>query len=297
MLHKLIMGTMPHLPRSVMRFFAKKYIAGETLEDELAELRKLAAEGFPGIFDILGEGSTTEQLARAAAQQYMRGATAVADAGLDTYISIKPTHLGLTSSESLALELYSEVAQHCAARQLLMRVEMEDHTTTTATLRIFEALRAKFDNVGIVLQARLFRTLDDIEQLAPGHLDVRMVKGIYLEPADIAHTSPEAITQAFLHCCRRLLERGDVRLRLATHDEAMSVELIRLLKEFEVASDGYEFQVLLGVQAPLWVKWKQAGHVVRVYVPYGPEWREYSQRRLRHNPQLLKAVMRDLLPI
>jgi proline dehydrogenase len=297
MLHKLLIGTMPFVPRPLMRRIAGRYIAGESLHEALDRLKSLAAEGFPGIFDILGEGSSTEEHARAAAAAYKLGATALARESLDAYVSIKPTHLGLQTSRALALELYWDVLAHCAALGIFVRVEMEDHPTTDATLSIFEDLRREFSNVGIVLQARLLRTLDDIAKLAPGALDVRMVKGIYLEPASIAHTAPGPIREAFVTACRRLLERGDVRLRLATHDEQLGGELIGLLEEFEVRREDYEFQVLLGVQRQLWTRWQAAGHRVRVYVPFGPEWREYSLRRLRHNPDLLKAIVRDLLPI
>lgn len=298
MLHKLLIGTLPLLPRPLMRHFAGKYIAGETLEEELAKLRDLAMQGFPGILDILGEGSSDEGHAREAANAYKQAARAIASAGLDSYVSVKPTHFGLLESEDSALELYRELASECRDLGLFLRVEMEDHPTTDATLRIYEALRGEFGNqVGIVLQARLFRTLKDIDQLAPGPLDVRLVKGIYLEPAEIAHTDHGAISQAYLDCARRLLDRGDVQLRLATHDEPMAHHLLELVKEFDLPADRFEFQVLLGVQEPLWHKWKAAGHTVRVYVPYGPDWREYSQRRLRHNPELFKAVVRDVLPI
>ncbi len=267
MLTQLFIGAMPLVPGPIMRRIAGRYIAGET------------------------------QHARAAAAAYARGAEALASRGLDAYISVKPTHMGLTADEEeLPLELYSMLAERCAELGVFLRVEMEDHPTTDATLRIFEKLRARFDNVGIVLQARLLRTLDDIAKLAPGPLDVRMVKGIYLEPASIAHTEPRAISRAFVECCRALLERGSVRLRLATHDEKMGIELVELVREFGLSKDEYEFQVLLGVQEQLWTMWQSAGHPVRVYVPFGPEWRSYSQRRLRKNPDLFRAVMRDLMP-
>lgn len=297
MLHKLLMGTMPFVPRPLMRRLAGRYIAGETQEEALAKLEELAAAGHPGIFDILGEGSSTEAHARAAVEAYKDGARAIAEAGLDAYISIKPTHLGLCTSEDFALTLYREVAAHCEELGLFLRVEMEDHPTTDATLSVFEKLRTEFSNVGIVLQSRLLRTPDDIAKFAPGHLDVRLVKGIYLEPESIAHTDPVAIREAFVHASRQLLERGDVRLRLATHDEQLASSLIDLVREFELPTKDYEFQVLLGVQQQLWSLWQSAGHTVRVYVPFGPEWREYSQRRLRKNPDLLRAVMRDMLPI
>ncbi len=297
MLHKLMVGTLPLIPRPVMRRIAGKYIAGETQAEALAKLQELSAAGFSGVYDILGEGSVDEAHARAAARDYMAGASAIAAAGLDTYVSVKPTHLGLTSDEGMALELYREIARHCAGVGVFLRVEMEDHPTTDATLRIYEALRAEFEAVGVVLQARLFRTPGDIDALAPGPIDIRLVKGIYLEPAEIAHTDHDAIRQAYLTQARQLLERGDVQLRLATHDDAMAQELIALLREFDVPKERYEFQVLLGVQQALWSHWRDEGHPVRVYVPFGPDWREYSMRRLRHNPELFRAVARDLLPI
>ncbi|MFT7485968.1 MAG: proline dehydrogenase [Candidatus Paceibacteria bacterium] len=296
MLHKLMIGLLPLVPRPLMRLFAKKYIAGETQDQALAKLQELAERGFPGIFDILGEGSGSEEHARAAAQSYREGASAIAEAGLDAYISIKPTHLGLSGSEELALELYREVARHCDPIGIFMRVEMEDHPTTDATLRIFEALRTDGFKVGIVLQSRLFRTLDDIAQMAPGHLDVRLVKGIYIEPESIAHTDPEAIRLAFIECTEALAQRPDVRLRFATHDAGMAEDLIRIAGRNELSNGGYEFQVLLGVQQELWQTLKSRGHIVRVYVPFGPEWRKYSQRRLSKNPDLFNAVLRDSLP-
>lgn len=296
MLHKLFMATMPFVPRPLMRMIAGKYIAGETQAEALAELKRLAQAGFPGIYDILGEGSSTEEHARAAAREYHAGAIAIAQAGLDAYVSIKPTHMGLSSNEDLALELYRELAEACQELGVFMRIEMEDHPTTDATLRIFEVLRADFSGVGIVLQSRLLRTLKDIDDLAPGPLDVRLVKGIYLEPAEIAHTQRADISRAYVDCARRLLERGECRLRFATHDASLAQNLAEQVQEFALPREAYEFQVLLGVQRPLWDTLRAEGHTVRVYVPFGPEWREYSQRRLGKNPDLLKAVMRDLMP-
>ena len=208
-------------------------------------------------------------------------------------MSVKPTHFGLLVDEALALELYRDLATHCRERGRFVRVEMEDHPTTDATLRVFEALRREFDNVGTVLQSRLFRTPADIDALAPGPLDVRMVKGIYLEPAEIAHTEVEPIRDAFVECTRKLLERGAF-VRLATHDEFMATRLIHLLEKTGKTAADYEFQVLLGVREPLWREWYGLGHPVRVYVPFGPNWKDYSLRRMRKNPQLFGAVVRNM---
>lgn len=290
----LVLATLPYIPRPLMRRLASRYIAGETLEEALAKLASLAAHGHPGILDILGEHIADEAEARAVAASYAAAADQLAARRLDAYVSVKPTHLALTMNEALCLELYGGLAAHCRARGLRLRVEMEDHPTTDATLRVFEALRARFDNVGIVLQSRLFRTLDDIDRLAPGPLHVRMVKGIYLEPPAIAHTEAEPIRAAYVACTRKLLERG-ATISFATHDDALADRCVTLIGEFGHPRDGYEFQVLLGVREPLWERWRAAGHSVRVYVPYGPDWRAYSTRRLRKNPQILRHVMRDTL--
>jgi proline dehydrogenase len=287
---KAIVAALPLVPRPIMRRISARYIAGETLGDALQQLTALAAEGHPGIIDLLGEDVVGEAASRKVMNEYKEAADAVHAAGLDAYVSIKPTHLGLRTSRDLALELYTDLARHCAARQQFMRVEMEDHTTTDETLWVFARLRESFSNVGIVLQSRLRRTPEDIRALPP-ESDVRMVKGIYLEPPSIAHTEPEPIRDAYVHCVRKLATHG-TRLSLATHDEHMAERCFAALRELQHPPDSHEMQVLLGVREELWEAWHSQGHVVRVYVPYGPEWRAYSQRRMRKNPQILSHVMR-----
>jgi proline dehydrogenase len=294
MLHKALLSTLPYVPRSVMRRLADRYIAGETLEEALARLRALRERGYPGILDVLGEYARDEAEARAACDAYRAAAEALRREDLDAYISIKPTHFGLKLSEDLCYELYASAAQRCSELGLAVRVEMEDHPTTDGTLRVFERLRRRFENVGIVLQSRLRRTPQDIEALAEGPLDVRMVKGVYLEPASLAHTEPEAIRQAFVECTEQLFRRG-ARVALATHDEALSARLIALARARGIGAERYEFQVLMGVAEPLWERLRTAGHPVRVYVPFGPEWRAYSLRRMQKNPELFKAVVRNVL--
>jgi proline dehydrogenase len=297
-IEKPLLWALPHVPAMLMRRLASRYIAGETLLEALQRLRQLAEAGHPGILDILGEDVFSEPVARTVAGEYAQAARAVAARGLDVYVSVKPTHLGLRCSERLALELYGSLAATCRELGLFLRVEMEDHTTTDATLHVFRALRRDFENVGIVLQARLLRTPSDIRALladGAGHrLCVRMVKGIYLEPEVIAHVDPEPIRRAYVECSRLLLA-GGARLSFATHDAALGDELVPLALGLGVGRDDFEFQVLLGVQQPLWKRWKDAGLTVRVYVPYGPEWRPYTLRRMRKNPQLLRQVALNAL--
>lgn len=293
-LDRVALAALPLLPRWLMRRLARRYIAGEELSDALRRLADLRAKGYSGILDVLGEDVLDEAAARAVLAGYRAAASALSAQRLDCYVSVKPTHLGLRLAEELCFTLYDELARHCAALGLALRVEMEDHTTTDATLRVFERLRARHANVGIVLQSRLLRTPRDIERLAPGPLWVRLVKGIYLEPAAIAHTEPGPIREAYSEAARLLLARG-ARLSLATHDEQLAERLIALCREQRVEPERYEFQVLLGVREALWEKWRSSGNRVRVYVPFGPEWRAYSTRRLRKNPEIFWHVLRDLL--
>lgn len=294
MLNRLLVKGLGFVPTPVMRQLSARYIAGEELADELRCLSELRDRGFTGIFDILGEGVRSRAEAAQTADEYIKGAEAIAAAGIDAYVSIKPTHLGLATDEALALELYRRIAKRCAELGLFMRVEMEDHPTTDATIRIFEALRVDYERVGIVLQSRLFRTLADIDAFAPGPIDVRLVKGIYIEPTEVAHTRADPIRDAFVACAEKLWDRG-ANVRLATHDAGLADRLFASLNARGIHSQECELQVLLGVQEPLWNRWRLEGRPVRVYVPFGPDWKAYSLRRLTRNPQLMRAVIKNFI--
>lgn len=291
--HQLAVATLPLIPRPIMRKLAGRYIAGETLEEALTCLEQLKAQGFTGVLDLLGEDVQGESEARSVLAEYKQGATLIAERGLHAYVSVKPTHFCLQKDPELAFDLYDDLISHCGNLGQKMRVEMEDHPTTDSTLALFAKLRAKHNNVGLVMQARLFRNADDIAALptpeAGGHMDIRMVKGIYLEPEEIAHTKPKPIRQAFIEQCITLWKGGHF-VAIATHDEAMAQTLLAHIEKENIPRELYDFEVLLGVRESLWQGWRKQGLPVRVYVPYGPEWRAYSQRRLRKNPEMLKNV-------
>lgn len=293
LLHQAVMRTLPLVPTPVMRRLSARYIAGETLEEALAALDRFRAAGFAGVLDVLGEDVADEAEARGVVDTYAAAAARIEAAGLDAYVSVKPTHLGLRLGEDLALELYRELCRRCLELGQFVRVEMEDHTTTDATLRIYAALRAEFEHVGVVLQSRLFRTPADIAALPPSS-QVRLVKGIYLEPGAIAHTEPGPIREAFRTQAAQLLDAGH-SVSFATHDEELGDGLLAECQQRGLPPERYEFQVLMGVQERLWSKWRDAGAKVRAYVPYGPQWRAYSTRRLRKNPQILGHVVRATL--
>lgn len=290
---KALVRALPLVPRTIMRRISSRYIAGETLDEAIACLASLAAQGYPGVIDLLGEDVHSEEAARRVLREYQTIADGAHAQQLDAYLSVKPTHFGLRTSRDLTLELYSELAATCARNGQFLRVEMEDHTTTDDTLWVYARLREQHKNVGIVLQSRLKRTPDDIRALPP-ESDVRLVKGIYIEPAAIAHTEYVPIRDAFVAACEQLWRAGH-RLRLATHDEHMAARCLQLAADLGVARDRYEFEVLLGVQQPLWERWRARKYTVRVYVPFGPDWRAYSTRRLKHNPAIAGHVLRAML--
>lgn len=299
-------GMISALPKGLTRRLSARYIAGEHVDDALTRILALNAEGYTTILDILGEdaghaGADPEALkakreagARAAQAQYVEAATRLAAAGAQAYVSAKPTHFGLHHSEALCLELYDGLAAHCKQLGLFLRVEMEDHPTTTGTLNVFKQLLVRHDNVGIVLQSRLLRTGDDIADLiahtpSDRRLMVRMVKGIYLEPERVAHTTYGPIADAYVEHTRTLWKAG-AQVSLATHDDLMQPSLEAVRRELGVGEDGFEYQVLMGVRPPLWRQWQADGLPVRVYVPYGPDWHAYSMRRLKKNPKLLQQM-------
>jgi len=297
MLQRLLIATLPLVPTPIMRRLSAKYIAGETLEEALRRLEALGRDGYPGVIDLLGEEVSEEAAADAAAQEYILAAEGIRERSLDAYVSIKPTHLGLALDKESCLARYRKVAGRCAELGIRLRVEMEDTRFTDDTLSLYEELRTTHPNCGVVVQARLFRTLEDISALSEGEHDVRLVKGIYLEPAEIAHTESAAITDAYIDCAEALLARG-ARTSFATHDEVLVERLGEVIAKAE-AHDRCELQVLDGVRASFWSSWRDGsdsvpGQTLRVYVPYGPDWRAYSIRRMRKNPQMFKAVTKSL---
>ncbi len=293
MLHHLLAACLPLIPTPVMRRLSARYIAGETLSDALGRLEDLRDKGYPSIIDLLGEEVPDSAAADAACLEYIAAGEGIASRSLDTYLSIKPTHLGLALDAEACLARFRRVAERCVELGLRLRVEMEDVRFTDATLSLYEALRSSHPCSGVVVQARLFRTPTDIAALGPGEHDVRLVKGVYLDPAEIAHTEPQAISDAYVACAEELLARV-ARVSFATHDDALVERLEQVIKSAD-SQARHELQVLDGVRPSFWSAWREAGHTVRVYVPYGPDWRAYSTRRMRKNPQLFKAVMRSAL--
>lgn len=294
LLDRLIRFALPLIPRSIVRRVASRYIAGSTLEQALATVRALGQEGAMATLDFLGEEVSRPEQAEAAAEEYLRALAAIHQAELPCNISVKPTLFGLRLGEDACLVRLARVAARAAELGSFVRLDMEDHTATDATLRIYRALRQQHGNVGVVLQSKLRRTLDDAATLAPLRANVRLCKGIYREPRSLAWQDAEVVRASYVYLAEKLLA-GGCYVGLATHDELLVWASMAAIDRLQLPPERYELQMLLGVDPELRRIILQRGHRLRVYVPYGVDWYGYSVRRLRENPTIARHVVRALL--
>jgi proline dehydrogenase len=290
---RAVVRVLPAVPRSVVRRVAAPYIAGATLDEARRVVATLNADGMRATVDVLGEEVARPEEAEAIAAAYRAALAAITADTLDANISIKLTGFGLKLDEALCRQLVLGLVADAAERGTFVRLDMEDSSTTDATLALYRELRASgYDGVGVVLQAALRRTLDDIAALAPLAPSVRLCKGIYVEPESLAFQGFEEIRASFVSCVDALFEAG-CRVAVATHDEWL---IERALERVDGLAPGrYEMQMLLGVRADRARRLVADGHPMRVYVPYGEQWYEYSLRRLQENPRVAGYVAKDLL--
>ena len=289
LLDRAIVRLLPAVPRPVVRRISRRYIAGERLEEALGVVERLNSEGKTATIDVLGEEITEAGEARAIAAAYHEVFEALERRRLDSNVSVKLTGLGLNLGYDLCRGLLAEVVRHAAEKSNFVRIDMEDSSTTDDTLRLYRELRGEgLDNVGVVLQARLRRTLDDVRALADLRPNVRLCKGIYLEPQSIAYTDFHEIRASFVRCLEALLETASY-VGIATHDEFLIAAGRRLARE------RYEFQMLLGVRPELGNALVREGERLRIYVPFGHHWYAYSLRRLQENPKIAGYIAADTI--
>jgi proline dehydrogenase len=292
LLDRAIVRLLPAVPKPVVQLFSSRYIAGPTLADAVEVVRRLHGEGMTATIDVLGEEITRESEARAIAQAYRDVFAEIERDGLDSNVSVKLTALGLGLSYDLCRENLEAVLREAAASGNFVRIDMEDSSTTDDTLRLYRELReAGHENLGVVLQAYLRRTIDDVRALADLRPNVRLCKGIYVEPPPIAFTDYEAVRASFVRSLDALLDAG-AYVGVATHDEWLIGEALRRIEERGLLRDAYEFQMLLGVREARARELVAAGHRLRVYVPFGEHWYGYSLRRLQENPAMAGTIAR-----
>jgi proline dehydrogenase len=295
LLDRAIVRMLPAVPRPVVHKLAQRYIAGPTLADACRVVKTANARGKLATIDVLGEEIRSLDEARAIAQAYREVFETIERERLDSNVSIKLTGLGLKLDYELCRENLESVVREAARRSNFVRIDMEDSSTTDATLRLYRELRERgHDNVGIVLQARLRRTLDDISDLADLRPNVRICKGIYLEPPELAYQGYEEVRASFVRGLEGLLDAG-CYVGIATHDAWLVGEGRRIVARRGLGRDEHEFQMLLGVTESMGNELVHDGHRLRIYVPFGEQWYAYSLRRLQENPRIAGYIAADTL--
>jgi proline dehydrogenase len=288
---RAIVRFLPAVPRPVVQKLSERYIAGAELKDARETVRRLNAEGKVATIDVLGEEITTEEEAAAIVRAYQDVFADIQRCGLESGVSVKLTGLGLKLDYGLCRDNLLTVVEDAASRGNFVRIDMEDSSTTDDTLRLYRELReGGHDNVGVVLQAMLRRTQSDIAALADLKPSVRLCKGIYVESLDVAYQEYEAVRASFVRGLEALLDAG-CYVGIATHDDWLLREGRRLAAGYP----DYEFQMLLGVRPELGDELVREGHKLRIYVPFGRHWYEYSLRRLQENPRLAGYIAGDTL--
>lgn len=292
---QLVSVALPITPRPLVRYFSRPYIAGTRTEDAFDVVRSLERQGVMSTLDILGEFVTSAEEARANADAYAELLRRIATERLaETHVSVKLTALGLSIDADRCLESMRLLLRLAEETDNFVRIDMEDSPQTEKTLDVYRTLRLEFPRrVGTVLQSRLRRTLDDIDDLSRQPANIRICKGIYLEPREIAYTDFGGIQRNFTKALEHLLERG-AYVGIATHDEKLISDALGLITRFGLSREQYEFQMLLGVHERMRGQLVAAGHRMRVYVPFGEKWYQYSLRRLRENPQIAGHVLRAM---
>jgi len=295
LLDRAIVRLLPAVPRPLVLKLSGRYIAGAELKDARETVRRLNAEGKLATIDVLGEEIATEEDAAAIVDEYQDVFADIGRCGLDSNVSVKLTALGLKLDLDLCRDNLRTVVEDAAARGNFVRIDMEDSSTTEETLQLYRELREEgHENLGVVLQATLRRTLDDIRSLADLRPSVRLCKGIYVEPEDIAYREFEAVRANFVSALEALLESG-CYVGIATHDRWLLNQGRRLVAAHDLAPDEYEFQMLLGVRPELGDELVAEGRRLRIYVPFGRHWYEYSLRRLQENPKIAGYIAADTL--
>jgi proline dehydrogenase len=294
-LDRAIVRLLPAVPRPVVQKLSERYIAGPELKDARETVRRLNADGKSATIDVLGEEIATEEDAAAIVRAYQDVFADIARCGLDSGVSVKLTGLGLNLGYDLCRANLQTVVEDAASRGNFVRIDMEDSSTTDDTLRIYRDLRESgHDNVGIVLQAMLRRTQSDVRALADLTPSVRLCKGIYVEPPEVAYQDFDEVRASFVRSLEQLLVGGSY-VGIATHDAWLLEQGRRLVAEQGLGRSDYEFQMLLGVRPELGDDLVRDGHRLRIYVPFGRHWYEYSLRRLQENPKIAGYIAADTL--
>jgi proline dehydrogenase len=294
MLDKAIAESVSVIPRPIVRRISRRYIAGDTLDEAVETVRDLNRQSCVATIDVLGESAESKADAAATLRDYKKVIDALDKHDLNSGISVKLTGLGLTLDEELCRANLEEIVVHAGEKGRFVRVDMEDSPYTSVTLDMVMDVHERHENIGAVIQAYMRRSLEDVGRLTGAGVSVRLCKGIYDEPRRIAYKDFDTVRENYRLLLEELL-RGGSYVGIATHDEFLVWHALRLIHQLDVPKSRYEFQMLLGVDEELRRILVGAGHKLRVYVPFGEDWYEYSSRRLKENPKIAGYVARDVV--
>jgi len=271
----------------------RRFIAGENIDDAIIAIRELNRAGITASFDHLGESTTSEAEAESDVREYLHVLERIEGTGVDSNVSVKLTQLGLDIDEDYCLRNTRRIVEAAKRHDNFVRIDMEDSPKTDATLRIFKTLFNEFGNVGIVLQAYLYRTEADLDEVLAMRARVRLCKGAYKEPETVAFPEKSDVDANFVKLMKKLLKSG-VYHGIATHDERMVTATKDFAARQGISKDDFEFQMLYGVRRDLMLKLAGEGYRVRAYVPYGEYWYPYFMRRLAERPANVWFVLKNL---
>jgi proline dehydrogenase len=292
--NRLVVGVMPFFPKSFIWIFSSRYIAGKSLLNAVTKTQELNESGCLVTVDVLGEDITSLEEADSAKLQCLNVLETIRQNHLDANVSVKLTQLGLRIDKDRCYQNVKEIVQKADELKNFVRIDMEDSGCTDDTLGIYRKIRKDYRNVGIVIQAYLKRSQDDVKQLIQdGIANIRVCKGIYDESPEIAYKDKEKIRDNYTHLVRMLFESKS-HVGIATHDKELVDRSFEMLDEYRVQKSQYEFQMLLGVTEGLRSELVSGGHRLRVYVPYGEQWYGYCMRRMKENPQVAGHVMKNI---
>jgi proline dehydrogenase len=293
LLNKLVVAAIPLIPKPIVRIFASRYIAGETVADAVRCVRQLNSEGVCATLDVLGEDVTNKNEALLSRTQSIEVLHTIAKEKLDSNLSIKLTSLGLKLGKDICTANVREILNVAKQYGTFVRFDMEDSSCTGDTIEIFQTLQKDFPNIGIVLQAYMRRSEDDVKSLMANRTNFRWCKGIYKEPPAIAFQGRREVQDNFIKILELML-KNRCYVGIATHDTVLVDGAYRLVKELGLKKNEYEFQMLLGVRPELRKRLVADGHKVRLYVPFGEHWYGYSTRRFKENPEVAGYVFKAL---
>ncbi len=300
MINKLIVALLPYLPKGLVWVFGKRYIAGKELKDAVEATAKLNGKKIKATMDLLGEFQTSAERIEYYKNEYLRLINESAAKNLDNSFSVKPTMFGLLLDEVMCYQNLREIVVKAASYGRFVRIDMEDTQCTDRELNLYKQLLNEFPgNVGIVLQAYLKRTLKDLQELVEfdqgrGLINVRLCKGIYNEPAELAYKNKNEINQNYL-ADLDFMFRNNIYPAIATHDTKLIRGAYELIDKYKVNPGQYEFQMLYGVRPALRGSIVEKGNTMRVYVPYGNDWYNYSTRRLKENPHMAWHIVKAIV--